>query len=84
MMTINDNKFHNDDRLIVSVQKVQKVFLARGRGIRVLRVSVVCQVYQDFLDPMGGQVYQVWKAWKALKETIAIARQVCCVYRCNW
>lgn len=40
-------------------QKVQKVFLVRGQGIRVLRVNVVYQVYQDFLDPMGGQVYQV-------------------------
>lgn len=40
-------------------QKVQKVFLVRGPGIRVLRVNVVYQVYQDFLDPMGGQVYQV-------------------------
>lgn len=40
-------------------QKVQKVFLVRGRGIQVLRVNVVYQVYQDFLDPMGGQVYQV-------------------------
>lgn len=40
-------------------QKVQKVFLVRDRGIRVLRVNVVYQVYQDFQDPMGGQVYQV-------------------------